>query len=154
MATRMARPMARYETTIDRAGLALAAGGLMGGVIVAALVALATGQLAVLRIAIAFAIGTVFMTLAITAVAGPIWFALHLGGRRTLSHAVLTGVGTAMAIFVFAQTYGFGMFAMPATDGQTLIFRWISAFGTSLILAAIAGAIGGLMWRIAYRRAG
>ncbi len=38
---------------------------------------------------------------------------------------------------------------MPATDARTLMFRWISAVATSVILAGLSAAIGLVMWRVA-----
>jgi hypothetical protein len=97
-------------------------------------------------------IGSVFSGIAITAVGGPIWLVLHVAGHRRAWHAALVGATTAMLIFTGAQTYGFGMFDMPAIDSRTWLFRWLSALASSAILAVIAAAIGAAMWRIAYRR--
>lgn len=141
----------RYDTTIDRAGLALGAGSALAGFIVLALVLLG-GQRDPLSLLTGWLIGSVFSGIAITAVGGPIWLALHVAGLRRMWHAALVGAITAMLIFVGAQTYGFGMFDMPAIDGRTWLFRWLSALATSLFLAGIAAAIAALMWRIAYRR--
>lgn len=145
------RAQHRYDTTIDRAGLALGAGSALAGVIVLALVLLG-GQYDPLNLLKGWVIGSVFSAIAITAVGGPIWLALHVAGWRRAWHAALVGAATAMLIFVGAQTYGFGMFDMPALDGRTLLFRWFSALASSLLLAVIAAAIAALMWRIAYRR--
>ncbi len=59
---------------------------------------------------------------------------------------------SGFALFLGGQTYGFGLFAMPPTDSRTLMFRWISAIATSMILAGMSAAIGLVMWRVAYRR--
>jgi len=110
------------------------------------------GQHDPLNLLMGWLIGSVFSGIAITAVGGPVWLALHVAGLRRAWHAALVGALTAMLIFVGAQTYGFGMFEMPAIDGRTLLFRWLSALATSALLAAIAAGIAALMWRIAYRR--
>jgi hypothetical protein len=144
-------PLRAYETTLDRAGLALAAGSLLGGCVVVALVMLA-GQRDPLALVAAWLLGTVFSLLGITAVAGPLWLALHLAGLRRARHAALVGAIAALAIFVGGQTYGFGLFAMPPTDSRTLLFRWVSALATSGVLAFVAAAIGVAMWKVAYRR--
>lgn len=145
------RVQRRYETTIDRAGLALGAGGALAGCIVAVLLLLG-GQRDPLALLSGWLIGSIFSVIGITAVGGPVWLVLHIAGLRRAWHAGLVGATTAMMIFVGAQTYGFGMFAMPVMDGRTLLFRWLSALATSAILAGIAAAIGAAMWRIAYRR--
>ena len=147
------RAQHRYDTTIDRAGLALGTGSALAGIIVLVLVLLG-GQREPLSLMAGWLIGSVFSGIAITAVGGPIWLVLHVAGLRRASHAALVGATTAMLIFVGAQTYGFGMFDMPAIDGRTWLFRWLSALATSALLAGIAAAIAALMWRIAYRRRG
>lgn len=141
-----------YETSPDRAGLALAIGGVLGGLLVVALVAFGAQQHNPFALMLAFVLGTVFSALAIAFVAGPVWLILHLAGRRGLIHAALVGVLVALIAFLFGQTYGFGLADMPITDERTLAFRWLSAAATSAILACIAGAIGIVMWRVAYRR--
>lgn len=151
MNQRVMRLRRSYETTLDRAGLALATGGLLGGGLVLGLV-LMGGQRAPLALAGAFVIGTICVALALTAVVTPIWLVMHAAGWRRPSHAALVGAVTALVLFVGGQTYGFGLFAMPATDSQTLLYRWASAFATAAILAGAAAVIGLVMWRIAYRR--
>ncbi|ATY33612.1 hypothetical protein [Sphingomonas psychrotolerans] len=145
------RAQRRYETTIDRAGLALGAGSALAGGIGLALLLLG-GQRDPLDLLKGWLIVSIFSGVAITAVGGPIWLALHIAGLRRTWHAALVGAMTAMLIFVGAQTYGFGMFDMPAMDSRTWLYRWLSALATSAILAGIAAAIAAAMWRIAYRR--
>lgn len=148
---RAVRVQRRYDMSIDRAGLALGAGSLLAGGIVLGLLLLG-GQRDPLGLLGGWLIGSVFSGIAITAVGGPIWLALHVAGLRRAWHAALVGATTATLIFVGAQTYGFGMVGMPAMDGRTLLFRWLSALASSALLALIAAAIGAVMWRIAYRR--
>jgi len=148
---RAVRVQRRYDMSIDRAGLALGAGSALAGGIVLGLLLLG-GQRDPLGLLGGWLIGSLFSGIAITAVGGPIWLALHVAGLRRAWHAALVGAMTAMLIFVGAQTYGFGMFGMPVMDGRTLLFRWLSAAASSAILALIAAAIGAVMWRIAYRR--
>ncbi|OYY67741.1 hypothetical protein [Sphingomonas sp. 28-63-12] len=140
----------RHETTLDRAGLAIAVGGVLGGAVATGLAALGaeSGPLALVA---AFMLGSLLCALAITAVAAPVWIVLHATGRRRAGHAALVGAATGFIVFVFGQTYGFGMFYAPPSDIQTLLFRWASAAATSLVLAAIAALIGLIMWRVAYR---
>jgi hypothetical protein len=141
----------RYETTIDRAGLALALGAALGGALVMLLV-LAGGQTSPLALVVAWLIGTPFVGIAITAVAGPLWLVFHVAGLRRGRYAALVGGVTALAIFIGGQTGGFGLFGMPAMDGRTLAARWISAVLVSLLVAFFSAAIGVAMWRVAYRR--
>lgn len=143
----------RYDTTIDRAGIALGVGSLLAGAILLGLLLLG-GQRDPLALASGWVIGSVFSAIAITAVGGPLWLVMHVAGLRRARHAALIGALTAMAIFVGAQTYGFGLFEMPPMDNRALLFRWISAIASSAVLAVFAGLIGIVMWRIAYRRAG
>jgi hypothetical protein len=141
----------QYDTSLDRAGLALGAGSALAGSLVFGLLLLG-GTRDPLSLAIGWGIGSVFSAIAITAVAGPLWLVLHVAGFRRARHAAMVGAGTAMAIFTGAQTYGFGMLAMPVMDPSSWLFRWASALATSALLAAAAALIGAAMWRIAYRR--
>jgi hypothetical protein len=145
------RAQRRYETTIDRAGLALGAGSALAGGVGIVLLLLG-GQRDPLDLLKGWLIVAIFAGVAITAVGGPIWLALHIAGLRRVWHAALVGAMTAMLIFVGAQTYGFGIFDMPTMDGRTWLYRWLSALATSANLAAIAAAVATAMWRIAYRR--
>lgn len=141
----------RYDTTLDRAGLALGTGSALAGVIVLILLLLG-GQREPLNLLAGWLLGGIFSGLAITAVGGPVWLVMHVAGWRRAWHAALVGALIAMVIFVGAQTYGFGMFDMPEMDGRTLLFRWLSAAASSVLLAALAAGIAAIMWRIAYRR--
>ncbi len=141
----------RYEASIDRAGLALAAGSAIGGIVILLLV-LQGGQRDPLALAAAWVLGTVIMGLGITAVGGPLWLGMHVAGLRRMRHAALVGAVAAMTIFLGAQTYGFGLLEMPPMDNRTWLYRWLSAAATSAVLALVAALIGALMWRIAYRR--
>ncbi|MFA6123867.1 MAG: hypothetical protein WCS75_08280 [Sphingomonas sp.] len=140
-----------YETTLDRAGLALAAGGLVGGVFAAVLVLIGSGA-APLELLVGFVVGAVITAMAAVAIGGPVWLLCHAFGQRGPWMAILVGALAGFALFLGGQTYGFGLFAMPVTDTQTLLFRWISAVATSLILSLVSALIGWTMWRVAYRR--
>lgn len=152
MIDRSARgPAPHYDTSIDRAGIALGAGSALAGIIIVVLV-LAGGRHDPMSIVAGWMIGTLFAALAMTAVGGPLWLVMHVAGLRRARHAALIGAITAMAIFVGAQTYGFGLLDVPPMDGRALFYRWASAILSSAVLAIAAGAIGVVMWRIAYRR--
>lgn len=141
----------RYDTSIDRAGLALGAGSGLAGLIIVVLV-VAGGRTDLASIIGGWLIGSIFAAFAITAVGGPFWLVLHVAGLRRARHAALIGALTAMTIFVGAQTYGFGMLSVPPMDGRALLYRWLSALMTSSVLALVAAGIAVAMWRIAYRR--
>lgn len=140
-----------YEASLDRAGLALGAGGVVGGAFAALLVVLGSGA-APLEIVVGFVVGWVVTAMAAVAIGGPMWLACHAMGWRGPGMAALVGAIAGFALFLGGQTYGFGLFDMPVTDARTLFFRWISGVATSLILAAAAAIIALAMWRVAYRR--
>ncbi|MFL9841656.1 hypothetical protein ABS767_11835 [Sphingomonas sp. ST-64] len=142
---------AHYDTTLDRAGLALALGGALGGIVVLLLV-LAAGQRDILALFASWVLGTVFTTLGITAVGAPLWLILHLAGFRRARHAGALGALIALVICVAGQTYGFGLIEAPVSDTGTWLFRWASALATSALLAMVAAGIAFAMWRVAYRR--
>jgi len=139
----------RYETTIDRVGLAIAAGGLMGGLIAAAMMAFAGSSVG--SLALAVLVGTIMTALGITALAALPWALLHATGRRGPTTAALLGGAIGFVVFLGGQTWGYG-FGMPPMDMTTLVYRWASGIATSLVTAAMAAGIAVVMWRVAYRR--
>lgn len=151
MNDRAARAPRRYAVSIDRAGLALGAGSLLAGFMVVALLLMGGTRDPVLLLK-GWLIGSLLSGIAITAVGGPLWLVLHVAGLRRARHAGLVGAVTAMAIFVGAQTYGFGLFEMPPMDNSAWLYRWLSAIASSAVLALAAALIAVTMWRIAYRR--
>jgi hypothetical protein len=140
-----------YDASIDRAGFALAAGAAVGGLFAAILVSIGTGPQPFAML-VGFVVGMVITAMLAVAVGGPIWLVCHVFGRRGPGMAALVGAIAGFALFLGGQTYGFGVFEMPVTDAQTLLFRWLSAIATSLVLALVAALIGWTMWRVAYRR--
>ncbi len=143
----------QYETTIDRVGLAIAAGGLMGGGIAVALMLFA-GSIGVGTLAIALMLGSILTALGITALAAFPWLLLHATGRRGPVSAALLGAAIGFLLFLGGQTWGFGLFTMPEMDIRTAFMRWMSGIATSLVMAAMAAAVAVVMWRVAYRRVG
>lgn len=141
----------QYESSLDRAGLSLALGAALGGAFATSLVALG-GPPSWFALPVGFAIGAVITMMAAVALGGPLWIAAHALGRRGPGTAALIGAASGFALFLAGQTYGFGLFAMPPIDTRTLLFRWISAAATSVILSAVCAAIALAMWRVAYRR--
>lgn len=148
-----ARAQRRYETSIDRVGIALGAGSALGGLLIVALV-VAGGQYAPLPLVLSRLFGSLLSAVAMTAVAGPFWLVLHIAGLRRGRHAALVAGLTALGLFTGAQTYGYSALRLPALDTGTTLLRWTSVLATSALVAAIAAGIGVLMWRIAYRRIG
>lgn len=140
------------ETSLDRAGLALGAGGLLGGA-VWLMFAWGSGTASALAMATAFILGTLFTTLGIAAVGVPVWMVLHFRGWRGMAHAAAAGAAIGFGLFLFAQTYGFGVFDAPPSDARSLLYRWASAAATSLMLAGVCAVIAVVMWAVAYRRA-
>ena len=140
-----------YHTSFDRAGLALGAGSLMLGCL-SVLLLLPGGAHDLRTLALGFALGTLFGALALTAAAGPLWLMLHVAGLRGPVTACVAGMMTALALFVAAQTHGFGLFDAQALASGAALFRWVSALLTAGLLAILAGGIALAMWRIAYRR--
>jgi len=150
----MSRNMAqrrRYETTLDRVGLAIAAGGLMGGTIAMLMMAFG-GALGLATLAMTLLVGSLLTALAITALAAFPWMLLHAAGRRGPVSAALLGAAIGFVVFLGGQTWIFGFMEMPAMDARTLLFRWASGIATSLVMAAMSAAIAVVMWRVAYRR--
>jgi hypothetical protein len=150
----MARVMVpgRYESSLDRAGLSLAMGAGLGGAFATLLVALGDPP-SWFALPVGFVIGAIITMMAAVALGGPLWIVAHALGRRGPGTALWIGVFSGFALFLAGQTYGFGLFTMPPIDTRTLLFRWISAAATSLILSAVSGGIALAMWRVAYRRA-
>ena len=151
----MSRNMAqrrRYETTLDRVGLAIAVGGLMGGAIAMLMMAFG-GALGVGTLAMALVMGALLTALAITALAAFPWMLLHAAGRRGPVSAALLGAAIGFVVFLGGQTWIFGLMEIPAMDARTLLFRWASGIATSLVMAAMSAGIAVVMWRVAYRRA-
>ena len=141
----------RYETSLDRVGLAIAVGGLMGGVI-AVLMMVFGGAYAIGTLAMTLMIGTVLTALAITALAAFPWILLHAIGRRGPVAAASLGAAIGFVVFLGGQTWLYGLVGMPAMDARTLLFRWASGIATSLVMAAMTAGIAVVMWRVAYRR--
>lgn len=142
-----------YETSIDRVGLAIGAGGLMGGTIGVLLMVFA-GTYNVGALIVALLIGSLMTALSVTALAAIPWALLHAAGRRGPIAAAVLGAVIGFVLFLGGQTYGYGLFTMPAMDARALLYRWASGFLTSLVMAAMAAGIAVVMWRVAYRRIG
>ena len=142
---------AHYETSLDRAGWAIATGGLIGGTIAVILLARA-GESGVAALVSALLTGAALTALGITALGVLPWTVLHIGGRRGPVSAAALGAAIGFLLFLAGQTYGYGLFGGPEMDGATLLTRWLSAIATSLVIALLAAGIAVAMWRVAYRR--
>jgi hypothetical protein len=143
----------RYETSIDRVGLAIGAGGVMGGAIGVLLMVFA-GTHGVRALAGALLVGSLMTALSITALAAVPWALLHAAGRRGPIAAAALGAVIGFVLFLGGQTYGYGIFVAPAMDARTMLYRWASGLLTSLVMAAMAAGIAVAMWRVAYRKVG
>jgi hypothetical protein len=142
----------RYETSLDRAGLALGAGAVLGGMFASVLAAIGESANAG-TVATGFLVGAIVTAILAAGIGGPLWLVLHLAGRRGPLAAMLAGAVSGFLLFLGGQTYGFGLFPEPLLDARTWLYRWASAAAVSLVLAAVSALIGWTMWRVAYRRA-
>lgn len=140
----------QYYTTLDRAGLALGVGGILGGFVVLLLAAV-DGDMSGAGLVTLWLIATLSMPFIIGAIAGPFWAALHFNGFRRSWHAAVLAGSLVMVVLVAGQTYGFGLAQAPVSDGGTMFYRWISALATSGLIAIVAAGIAVAMWRVAYR---
>lgn len=140
----------RYRTSLDRAGWALAAAALAGG-LVAALLAIVGGDADPLAAAVAFAGGAGILLLITVALGLPLWTLLRRRADGPLAAALL-GLAVGWLLLVAGQTEGFGV-ALPAMDRGTLLARWLSATVTAALLCPLPALIALVIWRIAYRRA-
>jgi len=152
MAARPA-PSSRYETSIDRVGLAIGAGGLMGGAITAVLMVF-SGPVGVGALAAGLLIGSLMTALAITALAAIPWALLHAAGRRGPFAAAILGAVIGFVLFLGGQTYGYGIFAAPEMDARTSLYRLASGILTSMVMAMMSAGVAVVMWRVAYRKVG
>ena len=142
---------APYETSLDRAGLAIGLGGLICGVF-ACVMAAVGGTLAPLPLIAILVLGTALAALGITAIAAAPWVLLHIAGRRGPGAAALLGAVIGFLVFLAGQTNGFYLFLVPEMDARTLMFRGLSATVTALAAGALAAGVAVAMWRVAYRR--
>lgn len=144
-----AKRASSFDTSLDRAGWALAAGAGLGGAVWLVLM-LGSGTATPLAAVTALALGVVFTAAAIVSLGMPIWLVLHLNGKRAMAHAALLGAAIGFVLCLFALTQGFGLWTV-ADDAATARMRWISAAATSLVFAAVAATIAAAMWAVAYR---
>jgi hypothetical protein len=152
MAGRAGR-MPLYETSIERIGLAIGAGGAMGGAIATLMLAFAGGY-SIGNLASALVIGTLLTALGVTALAAIPWALLHAAGRRGPGTAAAVGAAIGFVLFLGGQTYGFGLAHPPTMDAGTWLYRWASGILTSVVMAGMAAGVAVVMWRVAYRRIG
>lgn len=142
-----------YQTSIERVGLAIGAGGAMGGLITVLLMAFADGY-SLGALAVALAMGSLLTALAVTALATLPWALLHASGRRGPIAAALLGAAIGFVVFLASQTYVFGFATAPKMGAAAWLYRWSSGLATSVVMAAITAGIAVVMWRVAYRRIG
>lgn len=146
--TRSRPTVARYTITPDRAGHALAAGGLAIGMATVMLL-VAGGAREAASLAIAAMLGSFLGLIAIVAVGGPVWLACHALGRVGPRSAASAGFAIALLLAGFAQALS------PADETAGAAWaRGVTAVASSLGIALIGAGVAVLMWRIAYRREG
>lgn len=140
----------RYATTGDRVGKALAAGSVLGGLLILMLV-IAAGQRSLPALLAGWGVGTLFAAIALVAVGGPVWLLLHaLGLRRGRYAAMVTGL-LGLGLFLGAQGSGGAMFSLAPIDSQGWLLGLMFKLAQSAAVALISAGIGLAMWRIAYR---
>ncbi|MGN7998234.1 hypothetical protein [Sphingomonas sp. 22176] len=137
------------ETSGARLGKALAAGSGLGGLLILMLL-IAAGQRAPLALLAGWAVGTLFASMALAAVGGPIWLLLHaIGLRRGRYAAAVTGL-LGLGLFVGAQS-GSVMFSLAPIDTRSWLLGLAFKLAQAAAVTLLAGGIGLAMWRIAYR---
>ena len=137
----------RYRTGIDRAGLALAAGAAAYGAIAAVLLALG-GRDGLGALVSAFVLGTIFSSLALAAVGGPVWLFFHAANWRGPVAAAAAGALIGFLLSMIGQVD-----LLPGA-GTPPLYPLLCEIGSSLVVAAVTAAIALGMWRIAYRAVG
>jgi hypothetical protein len=139
----------RYQTTLDRTGLALGTGGALYGMLAMLLVIL-HGARGVITLIEVLLVAAVLAMGAITATFGPLWLALHASGRRGPGHAAALGAAVALALWAAAAEKVLRSYAFA--DAGSAALGWLRAIGVALIFAAIGVTVALAMWRVAYRR--
>lgn len=140
-------PQRVYRTSLDRAGHALGAGGLMGAAPVALLGAI-SGSFDVAGLVGLSLVGGVVSMIAIALIAGPLWMAIDARRRGGPRAALMLGGGLGLLLAVAAQTEGFDIGLDSAAAAP---FRWLSALFTALPFAGYSALVGWIMQRVAYR---
>lgn len=137
-----------HETSPDRVGWAIAAGGAAIGLL-AMLTLIHQGSASPRALVIGSIAASFIGALGITAIGGPIWLALHCAGLRAAHH-----MASAAAIcgFLFWLVMQRSVLLGISEDNGTATYRWASVLGTSALLSIISVMIALMMWRIAYRR--
>jgi hypothetical protein len=115
---------------------------------------------------IVFLRGLVSWIFGIVMIGGPAWWLLHRHGFRGWRTAVLAGMAlTAIAVLVLAIPLPGQSEGLPSSTNAdrppvngTIVRYQITQLGWEMIglraalTAFVGGAVGGLMWRVAYRR--
>ncbi len=93
----------------------------------------------------------------------PVWFWLHVSGRREWYHALIAGFVVPFTILIALSTGFFtgranGKFSAFAQGGQQWVDGVITQFGlyiavfNAVTFGAMGAAIALFIWRVAYRR--
>lgn len=150
--TLLLRRRRAYATSPDRIGLALGAGLLMAAAL-AGLLGSAVPDATLPAVMVAAGGGVLWASL-VFMIAAPLWLACHNRRWRSPGHAALAAFFGGFLLLLIAQIHAFGLAMVPAQNAASTTqgLRWTSAVATSLFWALPSGAIGAVMWRIAYRR--
>jgi len=167
----VARPPSEQRLAPTRVGLAIVAGALTGAIIV--MLNWLTGGVWALGptfIASAGARGAPIVLMdafiawlaGVILIGGPAWWLLHRHQLRSWRSAILTGVATTFAagLILAVPTPHLGGGYSEADRGGVLVANgvltahgWLSAAQDALYLSVVGGAVGLVVWRVAYRRA-
>jgi hypothetical protein len=147
-------PRRDYDTTIDRAAIALVVGALVGSLLVGAtmivlgLAGVGSGQLIdPVRLGLIAPIYAFFYFAAgLAAVGVPIWIVLHRRGYRGRLAATVTGFFAAGLTWLLLQTWNNIVRGTIPEVGEL----W-PVLISALPVAIIGAVVGFVVWRIAYR---
>lgn len=107
----------------------------------------------------------VFWLIGLVVIAGPFWIILHESRKREIWHAALLGAGLLGLLILGLSTGGFDGESNSTNSmksGQVWIWQdsqltaegWKRAFKSSGLAGLLGTMIGGIMWKISYRKTG
>lgn len=155
--------MATYRLRATRILPALFAGAVVGAAVVALAFnlpyLLQTGRGGMFMILMTFIVALVLWAAGLAVIGGPLWSIAERAGRRSFHHAVALGlIMTFMAaiLLTFLMDGGTESLAESGRElvqqGQRTPYGLLVIVRDSGLLALLGGVVGGVVWRIAYRR--
>lgn len=106
-----------------------------------------------------FVVALILWSFGLATVGAGLWAASEAAGRRTPLRAVLLGMIATFTVTVLLQTALSSVAVTSILDGRALIlegrrtlYGWWMVFREGWLMSLLGGAVGGLIWRIAYRR--